>query len=125
MRKFCFIFAIIAVVLYFYYHKGTPRQIGAKSGELPEITLNVMPARAEKVTVDNSYIGYVTPINSVAVKPYINGFLEDVMVTGGQLAEQGDTLVVIRQDEYKGQPQNGRGQTPAGSGRLRQCRRLL
>ncbi len=95
------IFAIIAVVIYFYYHKRTPRQMAVKSGKLSEITLNVMPAQAEKVTVDNSYIGYVTPINSVAVTPYINGFLEDIMVTGGQLAEQGDTLVVIRQDEYK------------------------
>lgn len=65
------------------------------------ITLNVAPLKAEAVNIKKSYIGYVTPINEVDVLPYINGFLEDIMVTGGQDVKQGDSLLVIKQDEYK------------------------
>lgn len=92
--------ALIAVVAFFYYKKNFSRQVSQKENPA-ELTLNVMPIKAEKMTINNSYIGYVTPINSVAVTPYINGFLEDIMIDGGQEVEQGDTLVVIRQDEYK------------------------
>lgn len=64
-------------------------------------TLNVIALKAEAVNVKKSYIGYVTPINEVDVLPYINGFLEDIMITGGQDVKQGDNLLVIKQDEYK------------------------
>ncbi len=95
------IIIIAAAAAFYFYHKEADRNKKTKVPSSPDLVLNVMPARAEKITVDNSYIGYVTPINSVAVTPYISGFLEDIMVSGGQEVEQGDTLVVIQQDEYK------------------------
>lgn len=74
----------------------TPEHQGEES-----TTLNVVALKSEAVNIKKSYIGYVTPINEVDVLPYINGFLEDIMITGGQDVKQGDSLLVIKQDEYK------------------------
>lgn len=60
-----------------------------------------MPLAPRDVSLTQSYIGYVTPIHSVDIVPYINGFLEDIMVDGGQRVERGDNLILIRQNEYK------------------------
>ncbi len=65
------------------------------------LTLSAVPATPQKVSLTSSHIGYVTPINSVDIVPYINGFLEKINVQGGQEVKAGDTLVIIRQDEYK------------------------
>ncbi len=93
---------IILVFLTGYYvlketQKAKPQTIA----ENKEITLRVIPVKAENVNIQKSYIGYVTPINEVNVLPYISGFIDKVMVDGGQDVSQGETLVVIRQDEYK------------------------
>lgn len=93
---------IILVFLTGYYvlketQKAKPQTIA----ENKEITLRVIPVKAENVNIQKSYIGYVTPINEVNVLPYISGFIDKVMVEGGQDVSQGETLVIIRQDEYK------------------------
>lgn len=94
---------IIALLLGYYalapHHKNT-NHLQNKDGEL---VLNVQPLKVEDVKVEKSYIGYVTPINDVNILPYISGFLEDIMVEGGQEVKQGDTLIIIRQNEYKAQ----------------------
>ena len=77
--------------------KAKPQTVTAAK----EITLRIVPVKAEDVDIQKSYIGYVTPINEVSVLPYINGFLDKIMVSGGQDVSQGETLVVIKQDEYK------------------------
>lgn len=55
------------------------------------------------MTLDKKYIGYITPINEVAVLPYINGFLEKVTVSGGEEVKAGQPLLMIKQGEYKAQ----------------------
>lgn len=85
-----------------YYSLGSPKKnLSDKTKEADIATLNVIALKVETVNIKKSYIGYVTPINEVDVLPYINGFLEDIMVTGGQDVKQGDNLLVIKQDEYK------------------------
>lgn len=96
------VFVILAVVLSILLLTST----GAGSKETPKakekaLTLTVVPAASEDVAVTSSYIGYVTPINSVSVIPYISGFLDKINVRGGQEVKAGDILVIIRQDEYK------------------------
>lgn len=61
-----------------------------------------MPVEKETL-VDKNYIGYVTPINEVEVRPYINGFVSEVKVDGGAEVRKGDVLVVLDQAEYKAQ----------------------
>lgn len=91
--------AVAVAAGWFWLRPGPSHKAAAGSGN--ELVLHTAPLRPQDVTVEKSYIGYVTPINDVEVMPYISGFLEDIYVEGGQEVAAGDTLVVIRQNEYK------------------------
>ena len=91
---------VVALLIgYFYLKPGSSRKVSPENGG--ELVLHTAPLQPQDVTVEKTYIGYVTPINDVDVIPYISGFLEDVYVEGGQEVAAGDTLIVIRQNEYK------------------------
>lgn len=92
---------VLALLAGYYALKETQKAKPQTVTAAKEITLRVVPFKAEDVDIQKSYIGYVTPINEVSVLPYINGFLDKIMVSGGQDVSQGETLVVIKQDEYK------------------------
>ena len=53
------------------------------------------------ITLKKTYIGNITPINSVSVLPFVSGFIDKVLVRGGQNVNAGDTMFVIRQAKYK------------------------
>lgn len=101
-RLFLIVF-ILAVALVLYL--GTTNSADSKDAPRNDevMTLNVVPLKPQNAVYTKQYIGYVTPINSVDVLPYISGFLQDVYVVGGQEVKTGDKLVVIKQDEYKAQ----------------------
>lgn len=89
---------IIAAVL--FYFLMVPRN--ASSRETKEVpTYNVTALQGRDVPVTTRYIGYVTPIHSVDIVPYVNGYLDKILVEGGQEVKAGDTMIIIRQDEYK------------------------
>lgn len=94
---------ILAVVLVLYL--GSTNSADSKDTPNSDdvVTLNVASLKPQNAVYSKQYIGYITPINSVDVLPYISGFLQDVYVTGGQEVKVGDKLVVIKQDEYKAQ----------------------
>lgn len=94
------ILVIAALVLGWYFMSQRSSETKALS-QGQELVLSVAPIRPQDMTIQNSYIGYVTPINSVSIQPYISGFLEDIMVKGGEEVNRGDTMIIIRQDEYK------------------------
>lgn len=97
------VLAVIALILAYFALRDRPssENAAAVGRDKAELTLNVAPLDIRDMTVEKNYIGYVTPINDVNILPYINGFLEDILVEGGQEVKQGDTLLVIRQDEYR------------------------
>lgn len=97
------VLAVIALILAYFALRDRPSSENAAAAgrDKAELTLNVAPLDIRDMTVEKNYIGYVTPINDVNILPYINGFLEDILVEGGQEVKQGDTLLVIRQDEYR------------------------
>lgn len=83
-----------------FYWKHHNRQ--ADKTVIPvETIFHAKPIIPQDITVDSDYIGYVVPINEVNVRPYINGFIKDVKVSGGADVKTGDELVVIEQGEYK------------------------
>lgn len=96
--KLLIVLAVLAALLVYFYASSAPAQ-SRESAEIP--SYNAIPVNPRKVAVSDSFVGYVTPIHSVAVVPYINGFLERILVEGGQEVKAGDTLIIIRQDEYK------------------------
>lgn len=96
--KLLIVLAVLAALLVYLYASSVPAQ-SRESAEIP--SYNATPVNPRKVAVSDSFVGYVTPIHSVAVVPYINGFLERILVEGGQEVKAGDTLIIIRQDEYK------------------------
>lgn len=95
------ILVILAAVLVWFFWPSAHRKPASEDSRPQELALNVMPLAPRDVSLTQSYIGYVTPIHSVDIVPYINGFLEDIMVDGGQRVERGDNLILIRQNEYK------------------------
>lgn len=95
------ILVILAAVLAWFFWPSAYRKPTSEDSRPQELALNVMPLAPRDVSLTQSYIGYVTPIHSVDIVPYINGFLEDIMVDGGQRVERGDNLILIRQNEYK------------------------
>lgn len=95
------ILVILAAVLAWFFWPSAHRKPTSEDSRPQELALNVMPLAPRDVSLTQSYIGYVTPIHSVDIVPYINGFLEDIMVDGGQRVERGDNLILIRQNEYK------------------------
>ena len=95
------ILVILAAVLAWFFWPSAHRKPASEDSRPQELALNVMPLAPRDVSLTQSYIGYVTPIHSVDIVPYINGFLEDIMVDGGQRVERGDNLILIHQNEYK------------------------
>lgn len=79
-----------------YYHSRTTAERPAAAAQA-----RAVPVVERKVTVVKKYIGYVTPVNDVEVRPYISGFIGEVAVEGGQNLHKGDKLLVIEQSEYK------------------------
>ncbi|MBR1648166.1 MAG: efflux RND transporter periplasmic adaptor subunit [Alphaproteobacteria bacterium] len=69
--------------------------------ELKEKEIEAVAVKAENTLIKKSYIGYVTPVNAVDVRPQISGFIKEVLISGGQKVKAGDKLLVIDQRSYE------------------------
>jgi len=76
--------------------------ISVRSGREDEVLEEIRAAPIKEISVEakKQYIGYVTPINEVDVYSYINGFVDEVLVKGGQSVRAGEELVKIKPEEY-------------------------
>lgn len=75
-----------------------------KSKNIPisnTVILNAMPIKTENVLVKKSYVGHVEAINQIQVIPYINGYLNKIIVKPGQMVNKNDLLLTIDDGEYK------------------------
>lgn len=102
LYKTLFVFlCLVTLGLSGYYFYKTFRD---KSKNIPisdTITLNAMPIKTEDVLVKKSYVGHVEAINQIQVIPYINGYLNKIIVTPGQTVHKDDLLITIDDGEYK------------------------
>lgn len=96
--KLLIILLIAAVLLVYQFAVSQPAD-GREEAALP--VFNVVPLQPENVAIQSSYVGYVTPVHSVEVMPYITGYLDKILVRGGDEVKAGQTLIIIRQAEYK------------------------
>ena len=72
------------------------------------VAIDVVPLTAENVTLSKHYIGYVAPVHSVSVLPFISGFIESVHVCNGQFVQEGQLLAILDQGTYKANLQTAR-----------------
>lgn len=102
---------VIAVLLILLWREKTPSAAGQEprapeSAAVP--VLDVAPLAAGKTTVDKRYIGYVKPVRSVSLLPFISGFVEDILVENGQNVRAGDLLMTLEQSRYRAQTDEAR-----------------
>lgn len=96
----CILLVIVVMLAETSLRSGGKTADGAKTAELPALVLDGVRPEPQKRVIERKYIGYVTPVHSVFVLPFISGFVGDVRVTGGQRVKKGDVLVVLQQQEY-------------------------
>lgn len=97
-RYFYLAVAVVLVIFLIGLHFCRSRKAANFAEAVPEVA--VASLKVQEVAVEKNYIGYVTPINDVVIKPYISGFVKEVKVVGGQKVKAGDELVVLEQGEY-------------------------
>lgn len=88
-----------------WYHESKSETKLVTSQKIPEkvLTVDTVTVQPHTVTLKQKYIGTVVPVQSVAVLPYISGFIDQVLVQGGQHVKAGETLFVIQQRQYSAQ----------------------
>ncbi|MBR1544440.1 MAG: efflux RND transporter periplasmic adaptor subunit [Alphaproteobacteria bacterium] len=89
---------ILGVIFYKYYVMGDKQNANDGSDN---IVVSIQKIEPQTITLSKEYVGKVTPINSVSVLPFISGFIDKVLVSGGQNVKIGDVLFIIRQAKYK------------------------
>lgn len=96
--KLLIVLVVLGVLLAYLFSAAAP----ADSKETASIpSYHVVPLNTEDVVLQTSYVGYVTPIHSVSVVPYVTGYLDKILVEGGDEVKAGQTLIIIQQAEYK------------------------
>lgn len=103
IRKIMFFLlgVICFAVIYFFIGDIETKHISEPSVQKP--TIKVMPVQIQTKTIQRFYIGYVTPINYVPIRTSIEGFIENIAVTGGQNVQKKDLLFAINPDMYRAQ----------------------
>ena len=54
----------------------------------------------EDTAFEKNYVGFIVPIHEAEIQPYISGYLDQILVQGGENVCKGQVLVTLRQDEY-------------------------
>ena len=93
----CTIIAVLAI--WYYWPHSTTTDALSQRETIQK--LHVVRPLAQDITITTNFIGYVTPIDSVEIVPYISGFIDEANVKGGEHIKAGEQLFLIRQDEYK------------------------
>lgn len=97
------ILVLLGILAYFYLTSSWPKTAVAGKTEKAPQTVNILSVKLKNKTIRQTYIGYVKPINQVAIHAYIPGFIDKVVVHGGQEVKSGDLLFIIKQGEYLAQ----------------------
>ena len=97
------ILVLLGILAYFYFMLLWNQSAIAVKTQDKIPFVHVISAVPQDKIIRYTYIGYVKPIHQVDVHAYIAGFIDKVMVRGGQEVKAGDLLFVIKQDEYQAQ----------------------
>jgi membrane fusion protein (multidrug efflux system) len=80
---------------------GLPAAAQAPAGGPPPPAVTVVPAKSQDITRSAEFIARVAAIQSVDIRPRVEGFLQQIAFKEGQDVKQGDLLYVIEPDQYQ------------------------
>ncbi len=116
------IFIIIMIIGIAYVQSGNKKEIVQPVSQMYVSVSKIIP---ESITLTRQYIGHVQAIRSVSVKPYISGFIGDVLVQGGQEVHIGETLFTLQQDQYFAEVESAEAEVAASEAELEKARLYL
>src|SRR5579875_87306 len=93
-------------------HAATP----APATPAPAVT--VVPVQVQNVAPENTFIGRVTPIQSVQVVPRVTAFIEDVPVQEGSDVKAGQVLFQLQKTQYQAAVQAAQAQLDSAKAAL-------
>jgi RND family efflux transporter MFP subunit len=67
----------------------------AGQGQLPPTAVTVAPVEHKEIVEWDEFTGRIEPVESVAVRPRVSGYIQEVRFHSGQLVQTGDVLFVI------------------------------
>jgi multidrug efflux system membrane fusion protein len=104
-RRRWFLYGLVALIFatgvwYFGFHAEAPKGSGGPSFRMMRKANTAVPVRAvavkrQPISVHLRAIGTVTPLNTVTVRPRVDGQLLSIAFTEGQQVKQGDVLVEV------------------------------
>lgn len=103
IKKLTILLVFIAIIGGgYYYWKNTSKPVQPIKKEQVKSLPLISVGKVESIpfVLTEEYIGYVSAIKSVEVRPYISGFIEQVLVEGGQSVKKQDPMFLLKQDEY-------------------------
>lgn len=84
-----------------YWHTPKEQKALQNAPHSQTLVLNAIPLKSENVPFTKRYIGYVRAIHEAKIQPFINGFIEKIMVQGGDFVKKDDLLLVLDQAQYR------------------------
>lgn len=103
MKKiFRYRYFLIATLLLIY---GVLFNIWEADSALPQkeniLEINAAPILRQDVDLSKKYVGYITPIQMVNMTANVTGYIDKILISGGDEVKSGNDLVIIDQREYK------------------------
>ena len=101
MKKLFWAIIVLLVLLVFwlkteYHKKDAPVQ---EQTSYP-ITVNVQKMQSVPIVLSHAYIGSIIPIHSVAIRPFIAGFIDEVYIKGGDFIDLNQPLFSLERGQY-------------------------
>jgi len=88
------------IVIYYIVFNSFSADSALPKGE-NLLTINAIEIPYHDVKVEKQYVGYVVPIQIADMAANVSGYIDDVMVQGGDEVKVGDNLMLIDQRIYK------------------------
>ena len=125
MRKFIWILLALSISwgLIWYVCINRKKVLPLIQSSEPEV--EVTKIQPQDVTLTHEYIGHVEAIHSVSVYPYISGFIEQVLVEGGAEVSAGQSLFILRQDQYLAEVESAEAKVVGATADLEKARLYL
>ena len=92
---------LLGYFTFYYHHKSISEKPVTNIPITNSLALNAISLTAQSIEIENEYIGHIIPIHEAYVQPYINGYIDNILIEGGQYVNKGDVLLVLEQNQYK------------------------